>query len=256
MLNMIDDEKITRAIVKNYLEAFLDNTNVDVCLAGAGPANLVAAKYLADEGIKTIVYEKKLSVGGGMWGGGMMFPRIVVQDEARQILEEFKIDYSKYDEGCYVANSIEAVGQLTSGALKAGAEIFNNVCVEDVVIRKGDRVSGLVLNWNPVRELGLHVDPLAIKSRIVIDGTGHDAEICKMVQEKIPDAKLQIPGERPMWAEKGEKAVEDSTKEVYPGLIVSGMAANNVSASPRMGPIFGGMLLSGKKAANIALNKL
>jgi len=48
----------------------------------------------------------------------------------------------------------------------------------------------------------------------------------------------------------------DTTKEVYPGLIVSGMAANAVHGGPRMGPVFGGMLLSGEKAAEIALNKL
>jgi thiamine thiazole synthase len=34
------------------------------------------------------------------------------------------------------------------------------------------------------------------------------------------------------------------------------MAANAVFGSPRMGAIFGGMLLSGKKAAEIALEKL
>jgi thiamine thiazole synthase len=44
----------------------------------------------------------------------------------------------------------------------------------------------------------------------------------------------------------------ENTKEVYPGLMVAGMAANAVFGSPRMGAIFGGMLLSGKKAADIA----
>ena len=43
-----------------------------------------------------------------------------------------------------------------------------------------------------------------------------------------------------------------NTKEVYPGLIVAGMSANAVMGTHRMGPIFGGMLLSGRKAAEIA----
>jgi thiamine thiazole synthase len=34
------------------------------------------------------------------------------------------------------------------------------------------------------------------------------------------------------------------------------MAANGVSGSFRMGPIFGGMLLSGEKAANLILKAL
>mgnify|MGYP001057667462 CR=1 FL=1 len=59
-----------------------------------------------------------------------------------------------------------------------------------------------------------------------------------------------------MWAEVGEKEIIDNTKEAYPGLIVAGMAANAVFGSPRMGAIFGGMLLSGKVAAGAALDIL
>ena len=40
---------------------------------------------------------------------------------------------------------------------------------------------------------------------------------------------------------------------VCPGLLVAGMAANAVFNAPRMGAIFGGMLLSGKKAAELAI---
>ena len=48
----------------------------------------------------------------------------------------------------------------------------------------------------------------------------------------------------------------ENTKEIFPGLFVSGMAANGVSGSFRMGPIFGGMLNSGKKVAELILKKL
>jgi thiamine thiazole synthase len=65
-----------------------------------------------------------------------------------------------------------------------------------------------------------------------------------------------VMGERPMWAEIGEGKIIDNTREVYPGLIVAGMAANAVLGAPRMGPIFGGMLLSGKRAAEVAMEIL
>ena len=63
-------------------------------------------------------------------------------------------------------------------------------------------------------------------------------------------------GERPMWVERGEEATVGDTKMIYPGLYVSGMAANNVSGGFRMGPIFGGMLKSGRKVAGLILEEL
>ncbi len=49
-----------------------------------------------------------------------------------------------------------------------------------------------------------------------------------------------------------ETKVVKNTKEIYPGLVTCGMASASVFGTPRMGPIFGGMLLSGKKAAELA----
>jgi thiamine thiazole synthase len=59
-----------------------------------------------------------------------------------------------------------------------------------------------------------------------------------------------------MWAEVGERELIENTKEVYPGLFVAGMAANAVYGSPRMGAIFGGMLLSGKRAAELVMKSI
>ena len=63
-------------------------------------------------------------------------------------------------------------------------------------------------------------------------------------------------GEKPMWVESGEVTTVENTKKIYNGLYVSGMAANNVSGGFRMGPIFGGMLKSGRKVARLILDDL
>ncbi|MCS3923314.1 sulfide-dependent adenosine diphosphate thiazole synthase [Methanosalsum natronophilum] len=255
----LDEVIITRAIVDEFSKMFMEYTDVDVALAGGGPANLVAAKHLAEAGYKTVLFEKKLAIGGGMWGGGMMFPRIVVQEDAKRILDEYDISYKEYEKGYYVANSIESVSKLAAGATSAGAQILNLVSVEDVMIRENDTVCGLVINWTPVGLNKLHVDPLTIRSKVVIDGTGHDASICDIVQRKVPGAQigeLGVVGEKPMWADVGENLLMETTKEIYPGLVVTGMAANAAAGAPRMGPVFGGMLLSGEKAAQIAISKL
>jgi len=256
----MDEVIISRAIIESYIKDLLDAMELDVAIVGAGPAGMTAAYYLAKARIKTAIFERKLSVGGGIWGGGMMFNKIVVRGNGKEILDEFGITTTEYQKGYYVANAVETASTLCSLAVKAGAKVFNLISVEDVVIREADRVSGLVLNWSSVPLANLHIDPLAIRSKLVIDASGHDCEICHLVSDKA-GGKLRtstgnIIGEKSMWAEVAEREVTENTKEVYPGLIVAGMAASAVFGSPRMGPIFGGMLLSGKIAAKLAIDLL
>lgn len=253
---MLDEIIISRAITESFVKDFTEAMDVDVAIGGAGPAGMTAAYYLARDGVKTAVFEKQLRVGGGMPGGGMMFNRIVVQAEGKKLLDEFEVATREYDSGYYIADSLEAVSTICSRAIKVGARIFNLIGIEDVMVREDDRITGLVLNWSAVPLAGLHVDPLVMRARVVIDATGHASEICRIVVNKI-GAKLRteagrVMGEKPMWAEMGERTIIANTREVYPGLIAAGMAANAVCGTPRMGPIFGGMLLSGQRAAEVA----
>lgn len=251
---MLDDVVISEAIVETFYKEFKDNLRCEVAIAGAGPAGLTAGYYLAKKGVKVVIFEKNLRVGGGMPGGGVMFNKIVVQEPAREILEEMQIRHSVYQRGYYVANSLEAISSLTIKAIRAGVTIFNLIAVEDVMVKDG-RVRGLVINWEAVRVANLHVDPITVSCGAAVDATGHGCEVVARL-EKRGNIKLNTPtgkiaGEGHMWAEKGEKAILECTREVYPGLYVSGMAANAAFGAPRMGPVFGGMMLSGKKVAKI-----
>ncbi|HHY46089.1 MAG TPA: thiazole biosynthesis protein [Firmicutes bacterium] len=250
----LDDIVISEAIIRRYLDDLISYLKSVVAIVGAGPSGLTAAYYLARSGLKTVIFERRLSIGGGMWGGGMMFNHIVVQEEAREILDEFGINYKPFQPCYYTADSIEAVTTLGSRAVKAGAKIFNLLTAEDVMLRD-DRVTGLVLNWSAVDMAKLHIDPLTIESSFTVDATGHDCQVVRILQDKLR-LKLATPsggieGEKAMWAERGEGAILANTREVYPGLFVAGMAANAVFGSHRMGPIFGGMLLSGRRVAEI-----
>lgn len=253
------EKLVSQGIVESYFEKLKSNLDIDAAIVGGGPSGLVAAYYLAKAGKKVALFERKLAPGGGMWGGAMMFNDIIIQKQALPILDELGVTYKHYKDEAYILDSVHATSALIYAATKAGATIFNCYSVEDVVF-KNNQVAGLVVNWAPVMREGMHVDPLMIMSKTVLEGTGHDCMIARLVARKN-NVKLNTPngevsGERSLDVEIAERTTIENTKEVFPGLFVSGMAANGVSGAPRMGPIFGGMLISGKKAADLMLAKI
>ena len=259
--SQVIETTISRAIVENFSAKLLENLTVDVAIVGAGPSALVAAHYLAKAGIRTAIFERKLAPGGGTWGGGMLFNEVVVQDASLEILDEFGISHKPIPgaPGYNTLDSVEMASGLIFGAVSAGAKIFNAVSVEDIVFR-GEQVGGLVINWTPVERLGMHVDPLTVISQCVLDGTGHPSEIMHLAVEKaqlkLATSTGGILGEKPMWVDSGEASTVENTREYFPGLFACGMSANNVMGGYRMGPIFGGMMLSGRKAADLIRQRL
>ncbi|MCP4747713.1 MAG: thiazole biosynthesis protein [Desulfobacteraceae bacterium] len=255
----LNEVTITKAIVDRYFEKLKSNLDIDVAIVGGGPSGLVAGYHLSKAGIKTALFERKLSIGGGMWGGGMMFNEIVVQDSAVRLLDEFGIRHTCYENNYHCADSVESVATIVSKAVQAGLTIFNCVSVEDVLMRP-NQIMGLVINWSAVEMAGLHIDPLTIRSKYVIDATGHATEVVNVVHRKVPGDLMtptgKIEGEKSMWADQAETLTIENTCEIYPGLYVAGMAANATFGGPRMGPIFGGMLLSGEKVAKELIERL
>lgn len=257
MIKGVPEENITRLILKFSVDDWINYAEADVIIVGAGPSGLTAAYYLAKAGLKTLVLERKVTAGGGMGGGGNLFHKIVVASPANEVLDEIGVKYEEVEEGVYVFDSVQLIGKLLSAASDAGAKIFLGVNVEDVVFRKNPlRIEGVVAIWSAIPIAGLHVDPIALRSKAVVDATGHDAEILNIVARKIPESNMKVLGEGSMWAPEGEKFVVEKTCKVLPGLYVTGMAVNALFGGPRMGPIFSGMLLSGRKVAQLIVEDL
>jgi thiamine thiazole synthase len=132
----LNEVTITKAIIDRFSQKSMEYTEVDTAIVGGGPSGLVAAYFLAKSGKKVALFERKLSIGGGMWGGGMMFNEIVVQEEAREILDLFGIAVQEYEPGYYTADAIECVTTIASQSMKAGAKIFNCMSVDVSLIGK------------------------------------------------------------------------------------------------------------------------
>jgi thiamine thiazole synthase len=249
---MFDDVGISEAILDSYGRKLRECLRNDVVVVGAGPSGMTAAFYLASRGIKTTIVERKLAPGGGIWGGGMGMNDVVFQKEALPILKDAGVRAERKHGELYVVEAVELAAALCLKALHAGAIMLNLVTVEDLCV-KDNRVRGVVVNRTGISGV-YHVDPIVLEARAVLDGTGHDAGLVHfLMKHKLMEkfSAANPPYEGPMDAPSGERFVVENTGEVYPGLWLSGMSVCSTYGGPRMGPIFGGMLLSGKKAAEM-----
>jgi len=249
----VSEKQISRAILDEYAETLRDCLETDVVIVGGGPSGLVAGKVLAEGGRKVLIIEANNYLGGGFWIGGFLMNTITVREPAQRMLDDIGVPYKESAPGLYVTTGPHACSKLVAAACDAGVRILNMAKVDDVVLREGNRVGGVVVNWTPVSALPRAitcVDPIAIESTVVIDATGHDAVVARCLEQR---GLMEIQGYGAMWVGKSEDAVVEKTGEVHPGLIATGMAVSTVYGIPRMGPTFGAMLLSGEKAGQIAL---
>lgn len=256
IFSSVGEKEITRAIVGEFLKQFSEYTESDVIIIGAGPSGLMAGKELALTGLKVLIVERNNYLGGGFWIGGYLMNKLTVRAPAEEILKELGVPYKETNPGLFVADGPHACSKLIAAACDAGVKVANMTVFEDIVLREKNRVAGAVINWTPVQALPRQitcVDPVAIEGKILIDATGHDAMVCKMMEER---GLLKTRGYGAMWVERSEDLIVEHTGEVTPGLVVVGMAVSTMYGLPRMGPTFGGMLLSGKRGAEVVKEKL
>jgi thiamine thiazole synthase len=250
------EKDVTRAIARAFAETFDRYVESDALVVGAGPSGLVCARRLAREGVKVLLVERNNYLGGGFWLGGYLMNKVTVRAPAHEMLDELGVPHEEVAEGLHVADAPHACSRLIAAACDAGVQILNMTSVDDVVLREDGRVAGAVINWTPVQSLPRQitcVDPVALESKVVVDATGHEAHVTRALAKR---GLVEVPGEGAMWVTESEDAVVERTGEIHPGLVAIGMAVASVHGLPRMGPTFGGMLLSGEKGAETILGLL
>jgi thiamine thiazole synthase len=263
----IKESTVSREMTTRYMGDMVDHAETDVVIIGAGSAGLSCAYELTKHpGVKVTIVEQNVAPGGGCWLGGQLFSAMVIRKPAHTLLDELQVPYD--DKGDYIV--VKHAALFMSSVLRAAliadnTKLFNAVAVEDLLVRQTDegvRVRGVVTNWSLVtqnHDTQSCMDPQVIEAKVVVTATGHDgpmgATSAKRL-EAIGALPAGLPGMHAMDMGTAEDAVLQMTTEVVPGLIFAGMEVAEVRGCNRMGPTFGAMLMSGQKAASLAIKAL
>ncbi|TFK27709.1 thiazole biosynthetic enzyme [Coprinopsis marcescibilis] len=264
----IEEAQVSRAMIKRYFQSMYDRVVSDVVIVGAGSAGLSCAYSLATQrpDLKITIVEAGVAPGGGAWLGGQLMTPMVIRKPADNFLREIGVPYE--DEGNFVVVKHAALftSTLLSKVLaKPNVVLMNATAVEDLIVHEDfagkQRVAGVVTNWTLValnHDTQSCMDPNTITAPVIISATGHDGPMGAFSAKRLVSTGLlkELGNMRGLDMNRAEPAIVNGTREVVPGLILTGMELSEHDGSNRMGPTFGAMIASGVKAAHEAIRIL
>lgn len=265
----IREAEVNRAMTRRYWNDMETYAESDVVIVGAGSAGLACAYELGKVAphLKVAIMEQSVAPGGGAWLGGQLMSAMVVRKPAHLMLDELNVPYE--DEGRYVVVRHAALltATLMSEVLRnPNVKLFNATAVEDLIIKPDPalggarRVAGVVTNWSLVAQAhGTQscMDPNVMEAGVVVSACGHDGPFGATSVKRLARLGMvpggEVPGMGALDMEAAEGRIVCGTREVVPGMVLCGMELAEVDGSPRMGPTFGAMIVSGRRAAHVAL---
>ncbi|EAU85759.2 thiazole biosynthetic enzyme [Coprinopsis cinerea okayama7 len=264
----IEEAQVSRAMIKRYFNTMYDRAISDVVIVGAGSAGLSCAYSLATQrpDLKITIVEAGVAPGGGAWLGGQLMTPMVIRKPADAFLRELGVPYE--DEGNFVVVKHAALftSTLLSKVLaKPNVVMMNATAVEDLIVHEDfagqQRVAGVVTNWTLValnHDTQSCMDPNTITAPVIVSATGHDGPMGAFSAKRLVSTGLlkELGNMRGLDMNRAEPAIVNGTREVVPGLILTGMELSEHDGSNRMGPTFGAMIGSGHKAAHEAIRIL
>ncbi|RWV98624.1 hypothetical protein GW17_00038507, partial [Ensete ventricosum] len=214
-----------------------------------------------DPSLRVAIVEQSVSPGGGAWLGGQLFSAMVVRKPAHLFLDELGVAYDEADNYVVIRHAALFTSTIMSRLLaRPNVKLFNAVAAEDLIVKEG-RVAGVVTNWALVsmnHNTQSCMDPNVMEARVVVSSCGHDGPFGATGVKRLKDIGMidSVPGMKALDMNAAEDAIVRLTREVVPGMIVTGMEVAEIDGAPRMGPTFGAMMISGQKAAHLALKAL
>ncbi|KAL3100927.1 hypothetical protein niasHS_001387 [Heterodera schachtii] len=281
MFKQLNEAEVARAMISRYWRDLYERAECDVVIVGAGSAGLSCAYCLATRHphLSIAIIEANVAPGGGAWLGGQLMSAMVVDKEMEPFLDELEVPYEEGGPNFVVVPhaALFTATLLAKVLAQPNVKLFNATAVEDLIIKRQQQsetgegpgksvqqqqhVVGVVTNWTLVA-LNHHsqscMDPSTVMAKVVISATGHDGPMGAFCVKRLESMKMvpKLCGMGALDMTRAEAAVVENTREVVPGLIIAGMELAELDGASRMGPIFGGMMASGIKAAQLAAKKL
>lgn len=263
----IKEATVSRAMTSRYFKDLHDYAECDIIVVGAGSAGLACAYELSKHPeLKIAIIEQGVAPGGGAWLGGQLFSAMVIRKPAHEFLDELAIPYDDEGDHVVVKHAALVTSTLLSKVLAApNIKLFNATAAEDLIVRDdpivGRKVAGAVTNWTLVslnHDTQMCMDPNVLECKVMVSSTGHDGPMGASGVKRLQKLGMVtgVPGMAALDMNAAEGAVVSHTREVVPGMVICGMEVAEVDGCPRMGPTFGAMFISGRKAAHCALNSL
>ncbi|XP_076899242.1 thiamine thiazole synthase, chloroplastic-like [Bidens hawaiensis] len=258
----IKEAIVSREMTRRYMTDMITYADTDVVIVGAGSAGLYCAYELSkNPNIQVAIIEQSVSPGGGAWLGGQLFSAMVVRKPAHHFLDELEIEYDEQEDYVVIKHAALFTSTIMSKLLaRPNVKLFNAVAAEDLIIKEG-RVGGVVTNWALVsmnHDTQSCMDPNVMEAKVVVSSCGHDGPMGATGVKRLRSVGMieSVPGMKALDMNTAEDAIVKLTREIVPGMIVTGMEVAEIDGSPRMGPTFGAMMISGQKAAHLALKAL
>ncbi|CAO3677253.1 unnamed protein product [Rhizopus stolonifer] len=236
----IRESQVSREMVTRYMNDMLHYAESDVVIVGCGSAGLSCAWELSkDPSLKIAIIEQSVSPGGGCWLGGQLFSAMVVRKPADKFLDELEIPYDEKDDYVVVKHAALFTSTILSKILlRPNVKLFNATAVEDLIV-KNNKVAGVVTNWTLVtlnHNTQSCMDPNVIESKVIVSGTGHDGPMGASGVKRLESIGL-IDHKKGMLSLDMNAAEDDIvryTREVVPGMVVTGMELAELDGAPRM----------------------
>ncbi|KAL1206506.1 Thiamine thiazole synthase [Cardamine amara subsp. amara] len=258
----IKESIVSREMTRRYMTDMITYAETDVVVVGAGSAGLSCAYEISkNPNVQVAIIEQSVSPGGGAWLGGQLFSAMIVRKPAHLFLDEIGVAYDEKDNYVVVKHAALFTSTIMSKLLaRPNVKLFNAVAAEDLIV-KGNRVGGVVTNWALVsmnHDTQSCMDPNVMEAKIVVSSCGHDGPFGATGVKRLKSIGLidHVPGMKALDMNTAEDAIVRLTREVVPGMIVTGMEVAEIDGAPRMGPTFGAMMISGQKAGHLALKAL